>query len=67
MMRDTLIKHKETTMICEESGSIIVNYNALIIQPEFKPKSKPIITYTIVRQQLTCSNNGKTSHAKNIT
>jgi hypothetical protein len=32
MTRDTLIKHKEIEVICEESGSVITNYNALIIQ-----------------------------------
>jgi hypothetical protein len=37
MMRDTLIKHKETIVICEESGSVITNYNVLIIQLESKP------------------------------
>jgi hypothetical protein len=37
MTIDTQIKHKEATMICEESGLVITNYNALIIQPKFKP------------------------------
>ncbi len=36
MMRDTLIKHKEPTLICEESGPNIANYNVLIIQLESK-------------------------------
>ncbi len=30
MTRDTLIKHKEAIVICEENGLIITNYNALI-------------------------------------
>jgi hypothetical protein len=34
MTKDTLIKHKEVAIICEESGLIITNYNALIIQPK---------------------------------
>jgi hypothetical protein len=37
MTRNTLIKHKEVTTICEESGSVIANYNVLITQPKSKP------------------------------
>ncbi len=37
MTKDTLIKHKKVAMICEENGKVITNYNALIIQPKFKP------------------------------
>jgi hypothetical protein len=37
MTKDTLIKHKEVAIICEESGSVIANYNALIIELESKP------------------------------
>jgi hypothetical protein len=33
MTRDTMIKHKEILVTCEESGLVITNYNALIIQP----------------------------------
>jgi hypothetical protein len=36
MMRNTLIKHKEVVVICEESGLIITNYNVLITQPKSK-------------------------------
>ncbi len=35
--KDTLIKHKKGLVICEENGKVITNYNALIIQLEFKP------------------------------
>jgi hypothetical protein len=63
-MRDTLIKHKEPTLICEESGPNIANYNVLIIQLESKLVTQPITTYTTTRQKLTCSNYGKTCHAK---
>jgi len=58
MTRDTLIKHKEVVMIYEESGLIIANYNALITQPKSKLVAQPIISYTITRQRLTCSNCG---------
>jgi hypothetical protein len=37
MIRDTLIKHKEVVVIYEESGPIVANYNALIIQLKSKP------------------------------
>jgi hypothetical protein len=37
MTKDTLIKHKETIMICEKSESVIANYNALITQQKSKP------------------------------
>jgi hypothetical protein len=33
MTKNTLIKHKEIVIICEESGLVIANYNILIIQP----------------------------------
>jgi hypothetical protein len=34
MTKDTLIKHMEVVVICEERGSAIANYNTLIIQPK---------------------------------
>jgi len=37
MLKDTLIKHKEATIIYEENGSVITNYNALITHPKSKP------------------------------
>ncbi len=58
MTRNTLIKHKEVVMIYEESGLITINYNALITQPKSKLVAQPIISYTITRQRLTCSNCG---------
>jgi hypothetical protein len=39
MTRDTLIKHKEVVVNCEENGLVITNYNALITQPKSKPVS----------------------------
>jgi hypothetical protein len=50
MMRDTLIKHKETIVIYEESGLVIANYNVLITRPKSKSVAQPIVTYTIVKQ-----------------
>jgi hypothetical protein len=45
MTRDTFIKHKEATMINEKNGLVIVNYNVLIIQPESKEVTQPIVHY----------------------
>lgn len=64
MTRNTLIKHKELVVICEESRLVITNYDTLIIQPLSKPVTWPIVTYTTSKQQLTRSNYGKTNHAK---
>jgi hypothetical protein len=36
MIINTLIKHKEVVVICEESGLVVTNYNILIIQLESK-------------------------------
>jgi hypothetical protein len=49
MIRDTLIKHKEAIVICEESGPAIANYIALSTQPESKPIAQPLVNYTIVK------------------
>ncbi len=49
-MKDTLIKHKEDAMICEESGPVIANYNVLTTQPESKLVAQPIVTYTKTKQ-----------------
>jgi hypothetical protein len=45
MIRDTLIKHKETAIICEESGPVMANYNTLITQLESKLVAQPTVTY----------------------
>jgi len=50
MVRNTLIKHKETIIVYEESRSIIINYNALITHLKSKLITQPIITYTIAKQ-----------------
>jgi hypothetical protein len=64
MVRNTFIKHKEVAIMCEESGLIITNYNALITHPKSKLVAQLVVTYIIIKQQFTCSNYGKTSHAK---
>jgi hypothetical protein len=49
MGKDILIKHKEATMICEESGLVIANYNTLLTQLETKPIAQPMVTYITTR------------------
>ncbi len=50
MTKNTLIEHKEATIICEESGLVKTNYNILITQLESKPVAQPIVTYTTFKQ-----------------
>jgi len=50
MTRDTMIKHKEATMICEESGPIITKNNGFITQPKSKPITQPIVIYNTTWQ-----------------
>ncbi len=59
-----MIKNKEIVIIYEESGSVIINYNALIPHPKSKLITQHVVTYNIVKQYLTCSNCGKISHVK---
>jgi hypothetical protein len=64
MTRDTLINHKKIVITYEKNGLIITNYNVLLTQLYSKPIVQPIINYITTKQPLTCSNCGKTSHAK---
>jgi hypothetical protein len=64
MIRNTLIKHKEIVVICEESRLVIANHHTLITQPKSKLVAQHVVTYTIARQQLTCSNYGKIGHVE---
>jgi hypothetical protein len=43
MKRDTLIEHKEVVVICEESGHISLNDNALFTTLEVNTLTKPIV------------------------
>jgi hypothetical protein len=49
MIRDTMIKHKEVLVICEENGLVLTNYNVLITQPKSKLVAQPIVIYAIAR------------------
>jgi hypothetical protein len=43
MKRNTLIEHREIVIICEESGPIRMNYNALLTTP----KANEIIKHVV--------------------
>jgi hypothetical protein len=46
--RNLLIEHKEATIICEESGPISLNYNAVLTTLEANVVVKPVVpTFTI--------------------
>jgi hypothetical protein len=49
MVKNTLIKHKEATIIYEKSGLVIANYNALISHLESKLVAQHVVTYNIVK------------------
>jgi hypothetical protein len=55
---DTLIKHKEVVVACEESGPISLSYNVLQTTPEANTIVKPIVPIVITKSSLTCTNCG---------
>jgi hypothetical protein len=62
MKRNTLIEHKEATIVCDESGHVSMSYNALLIALEANTRVKPIIYVVTAKSTLTCTNCGKTNH-----
>jgi len=62
MKRNILIEHKEVVIVCEESGPISMNYNALLTTPKANVKIKPIVLAMTTKSTLTCTNYGKISH-----
>jgi hypothetical protein len=62
MRRNTLIEHKEATIVCEESGPINMNYNALLTTLETNIIVKHVVPIVIAKSTLTCTNCGKTDH-----
>jgi hypothetical protein len=63
MKRDTLIEHKETIVVCEESGPVNLSYNSLLTTLEANIVLKPIIPVVIAKSTLTYTNCGKTCHS----
>jgi hypothetical protein len=43
MKRNTLIGHREIALVCEESGPISMNYNALLTTPKANEVIKHVI------------------------
>jgi hypothetical protein len=63
MERNTLIKHKEAVVICEESGLVYLSYNALLTTLKANAVIKPIVHVVTIKSTLPCTNYGKTSHS----
>jgi len=62
MRKNTLIEHKEITIICEENGLGSLSYNVLLTTLEANIVVKPIIPIVIAKSTLTCTNCGKIGH-----
>jgi hypothetical protein len=62
MKRNTLIKHKEVAVICEESGHVSLSYNVLLTTLEADVIVKPIVPIVTSKSTLTYTNCSKTSH-----
>jgi hypothetical protein len=43
MKKDTLIEHKEATVVCEENGPISLSYNVLLTTLKANTITKPIV------------------------
>jgi hypothetical protein len=62
-MRNTLIKHKKTAVVCEESGTISLNYNALLTTLEVNTVVKLVVLIVTPKSTLTYTNCSKTNHS----
>jgi hypothetical protein len=62
MKKNTLIKHKEATVICEEIGHVNLSYNVLLITLEVNTMVKPTIPIVTTKLALTCTNCDKIGH-----
>jgi len=62
MRKNTLIEHKEATIICEESGLNGLSYNALLTTLEANIVVKPIVPIVIAKSTLTYTNCSKIDH-----
>jgi hypothetical protein len=49
MKQDTLIEHKEATIVCEESGLVSLSYNVLLAIPKANIVVKPIVYVTTTK------------------
>jgi hypothetical protein len=63
MKRNILIEHKEVVVVCEENGSISLNYNVLLTTPNANSVVKPVVPTITTKSTITYINCGKTSHS----
>jgi hypothetical protein len=63
MTRNTLIKHKEVLIVCEESGPIRLNYNVLLTTLEANVVVKHVVPIVTAKSTLTYTNCGKIDHS----
>jgi len=61
-----LIEHKEAIVVCEESGPISLNYNALLTTPHANIVFKLVVPVVTTKSSLTCTNCGKIGHTFDI-
>lgn len=62
MKCDTLIKHKKTAIVYEESGPINVNYDVLPTTLETNGITKLVVHVVTTKALYTCINCGKVGH-----
>ncbi len=62
MKRNTLIKHKEIVIICEENGPFNLSYNVLLTTLKANTIVKLVVLVVIIISSSTCINCGKTCH-----
>jgi hypothetical protein len=63
MKINTLIKHKEVVVVCEESGPINLSFNVLLTTLEANVGIKLIVLVVTTKSSLNYTNCGKTNHS----
>jgi hypothetical protein len=62
MKKDTLIEHKEDTIVCKESGHASLSYNALLTTLKANINIKLIVVVVKIKSTLIYTNCGKIGH-----
>jgi hypothetical protein len=60
--KNTLIRHKQAIVVCEESGHVSSNYNAMLTTLKANIVVKSIVLVVTTKSTLTCTNCGKIGH-----
>ncbi len=63
MKQNTLIGHKETVIICEESGLVSLNYNVLLTTLNVNIVTKPLVFVVTTKSTTIYINCGKIGHS----